>query len=103
MGLLRLYLDYFEIITNIVRYDYTYLIDHPIFARYTPSRDTIHSEDFQYNQHHDYTNTQGWNFFYYPRRHQNIPDNENIYDVYLIWYGANTDTLWALIEIILDI
>ena len=101
MGLLRLYLDYYEIITSFARYDDNYVRNFPTYGRYKPSKDLIHHETWQSNgtQYGDYTNSNNWYHFYYPRRHKNIPENESIYDLFYLYYGGYyTDTLWDYIR-----
>ena len=75
--------------------------DHPTFGRYSPSKDTIRLEIWRVNGtfYGDWTNSNYWWHLYYARRrHQNIPDNENIYDLFHLCYGNNISILWALNE-----
>ena len=90
-------------IINLVRYENTYFNDHPTYARYLPFKDTFHKEVYRLNGtlYVDYTNNNtSWTHFYYPRRHKNIPDNENIYDILHMVYGDGTNTLWDYIRFI---
>ena len=91
-----------KIITSVVVYTNSSIdYEFPMFGRYTPSRDLIHYQSWRYNgaQLIDWTNHNGdWGLFYYPRRQQNIPSNENIYDLKYIFYGSGTETLWDYIR-----
>ena len=94
---MRIILDYFRFITNIVRYDQTSSnADHLMYGRYSPSKDLIHYQYWKYNGelYQDNTNYKDYWFYYYPRRHQNIPSNENIYDLEFIRTGDATSKLW---------
>ena len=68
-------------------------------GRYKPFKDLFHYECWRTNGglFGDYTNRydyQSWSWWYYPRRHKNIPSDENMYDLKSIWFGMYTDTLW---------
>ena len=95
--------DYFKFITNFVRYDNTYYNDHPMYGRYKPFKDLFHYECWRYYGviDGDRTNSNAyWTWLYYPRHHKNISSDENIYDVYLLFYDDSyRDTLWELIRL----
>ena len=73
-----------------------------MYARYKPSKDTIHYQLWRPNGglYADWTNSNNyWGAFYYPRRHKNIPSDENIYHLFRYWYGESAGgALWALTD-----
>ena len=92
MGLYQIY-----IITNYVRYTTPYNDwDHTMHGRYKPFKDLFHYECWRTSgvRDLDLTNSNNWTRFYYPRRHQNIPEDENMYFFYFLYYGTSTETLW---------
>ena len=97
--LIRLYqID--KIITNHITDNISYS-QWIMFGRYSPSRELIHYDIWNYNSSHygDITNSNAWWFyFYYARRDfKNIPSDENMYDLKRM-YGSGTNKLWALTD-----